>query len=457
MSQWQKGAEGGPDPAVAALAHEILDLRMERGRLPTLVLGDDFACIAGTPPPHVIARTVLRRFRTRYDRRRDEYYEAPIPRDDDAVVEAFLALLREMPAADRGTLALRVTGSLPVPQFAEEMALLVRDRCFSTIVTTSFDSLVERALDGVGMAPERDYEIVDLLDRPADIGAAPVTIVKAYAGHLERSDAMADALDAECVVVGPGSGHRSLIHGLANPGGQLWWVSQAPLQPHEERAYSGARDFHHVGGPAGDPDRFFAELSLWLLQMPSLVVQRAYDEGAVLRPARETELRATSARESLASLAGSSYSTEPETKDFERLLLESRIDRCRDALRRLERRGGGVVGDEALDAQLGYQREQLALLEEHLYALADSHAELLHILGQVRASAAPGLDPATSEYFDSLIARVGDELKRPEPNDAIVGASVGAAAVLADRAGVEPSLVRRLANSAPGSSIRLGP
>ena len=289
------------------------------------------------------------------------------------------------------------------------------------IVTTSFDALVERALDGVGMVPGRDYEIVDLLEDAPDFDTTPVTVIKAYGGRLPRSGAMADALDAECVVVGPGPCDPPLVHALAYPGGPLWWVSQAPLQSHDERAYRATRDLYHVRGPAGDPDRFFAELSLRLLQLPSIVAQRAYDEGTASRPGRSTDVAAASVSDALAKVAGSVSGTEAEVDDFERLLLQTRIDRCRDAVRRLEQRGGGELGDEVLDSQLAYQRRQLTSLEERLHARADPTAQLPELLRDVKASMALELDPRTLDYVDGLVAYVDDELKRAEPNDAIVG------------------------------------
>ena len=115
MSTWQVGGgEATPDLAVGKLAQEILDRRLDGGRMPTLLLGTGFAAAAGTPPLPEIARDVLERLHIGH---------TPVQANEEST-DAFIALLKGMDAADRAAISLRTTAMVPVPQFAEEMALL---------------------------------------------------------------------------------------------------------------------------------------------------------------------------------------------------------------------------------------------------------------------------------------------------------------------------------------------
>jgi hypothetical protein len=423
-------------PALETLAQEIAARKNDGTPPVTLLLGTGAAREAGIPAIADIARRVLRRGKAP---------SGSTPTADGAV-GAFLDRLASIDGPDRAAVAERMSAGIPVPQFAAEMALLAREGFFRTVISTSFDTLPERALDDAGMVYDRDYGVVDMLDDEPRFGALPLMIVKAYAG-LGRTGPVAEALDGACVVAGPGDDDPPLVDALANPGGPLWWISERPVPS----AYRQSRTVHVV---ATDADRLFGELSFLLLQSPSLNIVSSYTnagKGDILPTSRGddtmTEIAGgATVSTKLRSMGGTSPPADVGDDDFERELLRMRIKRCRQAVRRLERRGGGTVGDPAIDVQLAYERTRLAELETSLQPAGPTKVGILKVLSDVESSPAVTADARTRDYLHTLVAEITAELQRPRPNGMIVGASLNAVRMVAESAGVDRGVMREISD-----------
>jgi hypothetical protein len=373
-------------------------------------------------------------------------------------VSEFRGWLERSAPVDRAIIAAQLTGTVPVPQFAQEMALLARDSFFETIVTRSFDALPERALEMTGLFDEEGYRIVDCVDHEWDGTTDGLIVVKAYQDTIDRTPAVEQALDGMVIAVGAGESDTALVNALAYEGGPLWWVDRDPPPRADRDAYERARELRLVVGAAGAPDRFFGELSLLLQQIPSVNVakmpRQAVDDSRALVKERSSSTASVRDRRSVVAARGGIGGVSPDgeaAEEFERLLLRTRTQRCRDAIRRLRRRGGGMSIDEGVDRQLDYQLQLLDRLEIQLRTLEPTKQAMLGLLGAIRDASVKSGDSATTEFLDGLIARIDDEYRRADPNQDIVGATLGAVAILADRVGVSPALVQQLSAYAPNT------
>jgi hypothetical protein len=433
------------DSAIAALAQETFRRRVELAPAPTLLLGVDFAGAAGIPSLSELAAA----------------HGSAIAGTER--VDAFRGWLERAAPVERAITAAQLTGTIPVPQFAQEMALLARDGFFDAIVTRSFDALPERALEMTGLVDEEDYRIVDLVDDDWDgSDIADLTVIKAYGKTIPRTPPLQSALAGMVIAVGAGDSDSALANALADGGGPLWWVDRHQPPPRDRDAYERARDLRLVVGPAGDPDRFFGELSLLLQQIPSInlakMPHQAGDRPPALPKDRASRLGPGRHSRSVVAALGSIGGVYPEHEapdEFERLLLRTRMQRCRDAIRRLRRRGGGMSIDEGVDRQLAYELQLLDLLEIQHRTLEPSKKAMLELLGAIRDASMDSGDPETTAFLDTLVATIDDEFHRPEPNQHIVGTTLGAVANLAQRVGVSPTLVTQL--SAYALNTKQGP
>lgn len=427
------------DPAITALAHETFRRRVDLAPPPTLLLGLDFARAAGIPSFSELATVAV-----------------PDTPETERVRE-FREWLERVAPVDRAIIAAQLTGTIPVPQFAQEMALLARDGFFETIVTRSFDALPERALEMTGLFDEDGYRIVDCVDQEWDGVTAGLIVAKAYRETIDRTPPVQPAIDGMVIAVGAGESDTALVNALAYEGGPLWWVDRHPPPPADRDAYERARELRLVVGAAGEPDRFFGELSLLLQQIPSVNVakmpRQAVDESRALVKDRSISHAPGRDRRSVVAARGiGGVSPDDEApEEFERRLLRTRTQRCRDAIRRLRRRGGGMEIDQGVDRQLDYQLRLLDRLEIQLRTLEPTKQAMLGLLSAVRDASVQSGDSASTEFLDGLIARIDDEYRRPDPNQDIVGATLGAVAILAERVGVSPALVKQLSAYAPNT------
>jgi hypothetical protein len=423
---------------IAALAQEVFRRRVDPAPPPTLVLGIGVAKAAGMPSYAEMAKAIT----------------PDLPADEQRV-SALRGWLAKAAPVDRAIAAAHLTGTIPIPQFAQELALLARDGFFGAIVTRSFNALLERALELAGVIDEEGYQVVDLLDGDFERDSRRLTIVKAYGERIDRTPALEPLLDGMVIVLGAGEEDMELTQALAHHGGPLWWVDREPPLARAQETYEAGREVRQITGTCGEPDRFFGELSLFLQQIPSVNVARmpreAADKSWALIRDRSGGTQPGHESRLVVAALGSIGGVAPEygtPEEFERLLLRTRYQRCRDAIRRLRRRGGGMAIDEAVDRQLAYQKKLLDRLEILLRTHELTKATLFELLDAVRQASADS-DPTTAKFLDTLVERIGDEYAHDEPNQQIVGATLGAVTILAAQAGVAPELVERLSAFAP--------
>ena len=428
----------GPDPRIGALAQDLLFRRFDGVGLSALLVGSELVRSAGAPPFSEIAARILR----------EQVPGSQSAAPEEGAEAAFIGFLEGLATPDRLALAAQASETVPVSEAAQELALLARDGFFGAIVTMSFDNLVERALEAAGLVYGRDFGVVDLLDGPPP-ESRQLTVVKAYApSGIPRSDQLGRLLDEIAVVVGPGPEDPD-FEVLAWPGGAVWWFGQTAPRPalHDALLRAG-RQVTVVTGQTGSPDRFFGELSLRLQQLPSLNVLEQ-SRSSFRASSSLAKSRSGSVRASLGVAGGTELPHGFDDEDFERLLLRTRLQRAREEIRRLERLGGGTGIDRALDTQIDYERTECVTLEADLRAMEKTRARLLGLLDEIKTSSAGRTDASTADYMTSLVNRIDEEYRNAEPNQHIVGATIGAVSALANIVGIEPDLVRELSAYAP--------
>ncbi|HEX8084328.1 MAG TPA: hypothetical protein VF529_08555 [Solirubrobacteraceae bacterium] len=444
-------------PNTALLAAETAARRAGGDEPPVLFLGAGCARSAGAPSIAAIARNVFSQLEARD-------IDVPLPpagAGDSELAAAFRRLLLTLPRIQRAGLSLQASATVPVPQFLQDLAVLVRAGTFGALVTTAFDALLERALAGSGMRPERDFAVLDVGDQESEAGDVPpgaIRVLKLYGDREACSGtALGELLAAPLVVVGHQADDPPLADKAAVAGGPVWWVEPSPAGSPDLQALDRVRDVHRVDGPAGDPDRFFAELAVMLIQLPAInlsarpeeALQKAQAEGLV-DPGKASErivVDAGSFSGVLAQIGG----TEPpaDEEEFERQLLQGRLRRCEDVLHRLERRAAGGAVDEALRRQLEYQRREAAALASQLQVLEGTRMKVLDMLEGLTVKAKAHGDPKTVGYLNELVGRIGAEYSSPAPNENVLFASLGAVKVLADRLGGSPELMHQLSTLTP--------
>lgn len=345
----------------------------------------------------------------------------------------------------------------PVPLFYQDLALLIKSRYFNRILTTSFDTLLEQALVGAGLIPGADFEVTNFglaspqpsrraTDPSCDTPREPVSIVKLHGdldgarlmvtpGQVEESlksrrRAAQQELKGDLVMVGYDGESPLLSEWLTSyRKRELWWVSAGPWRPD---IASWGDDVINISGEAGSPAAFFSQLALRLLRLPALKAQRQGEAEAALY-------------ESAAQFDDGI--TLPE--DDEAVLLEDlrgQIRRVQASLFGLEQKASPDERPRSLQVQIDYQKQQIVTLEDKLRSLATSGPRLISLLQTIADNLEGTLnDPelgqrvgnATVEFLRHQVEAVRDQYSAGEPNQQIISAAVGAAAILAERLSVE--------------------
>lgn len=422
--------------AVTAQLAERISLRRLQGATPlTLVLGSDFASAAGAPTAAVVAERVLKR--AAGDR----------PRGSDPVAE-LRELLAGLAGPERSNLLRRAT-NVAVPQFVQELAALVRNGTFSTIVTANHDAMLERALSGAGMRLERDFQVIYVGEgfKPERPRAGKPTIVRVTGPVLDGPfDDVRAALAEESLVIGMGDADKPyVIDTLFLGGSDVWWTAPTGLEADLHDTLLRARsEVRVIAGENAEPDRFVGELLFLLVEAPvrNVLGRPVADlERTVVDLRKDT--RATDLTTVLASIGG----TAPpgDDVDFERELLQARYLRSKQMLRRLDPRIASGDATPLAKRQFEYERGRLEEIEQRLQALeCAAEPPIVETLEALRLADPMKADPEAVRYLEVLAGQVDFELNRDHPNQAIVDAAVGAARILAQRVGVEPALVERL-------------
>jgi hypothetical protein len=455
-----------PHAGTRALAVSLGGGRSEAKPPPVLVLGDQCADAAGIPPISELARQSLEHaaaFINRTPLLRTFGIELPdSDADDEALTRTFLEVVTRSPVGPTAVLG-RLTWNVPVPLFYQELAALVRDRYFSTVVTTGHDTLLERALDAAGMRVGADYRVVAPALESASPAPSPdddgpsILLLKLFGpGPLELD--LPDVLSAGAVVVGYSGEIQELTSALSTTA-PLWWVASARPEPPLLDQLPATDAVRWIDGPSAEPDRFAGELAVRLLNLPRVnLLKRSLREalpGALaLTLSTATGLQAAGG---IAAATVAALTRAEDDAEFEEQFVRGRRRRCQATLLRLEEEVGTGDRPDWFTQQLEYQRRQLVELEARLRALKTSRTRLLALLTEIEEAATGALDPEhaaaadaeTLEYLRSLIETIRGEYAREGANQAILGANVAAVRALAEGLNVDERLIGRLADFAP--------
>ena len=429
-----------PGSATARLAQDIADRRAAGEVLPLLFLGAACSRAAQTPRIADIGRDVITQLSEDPDIAPPGLPPADAP--DSVIVPAFRELVLELPPIQRRALALHAANDVPVPQFVQDIALLVRDRLFSTVMTSAFDALLERALNFLSVRPGQSLGIVDVGDDPA----SPITAPGALVLLKVLGSRVPGTLESPVIVVGHEADDPEIFEALSVRGGPVWWVSESP-PPEGLVAVSGGREIVLVDGPGGHPDRFFGELAVLAVQMPAVNVL-ADPKGAYRKAtALHVDDKVSSISAALAAVGGTA--PPDDEQEFERQLLEGRHRRCEEVLGRLQQQGAGGALGSSLEQQVTYQRQELTRLEQQLRSLSANRSDLLDALALVEESPEAAASRPAAHYLLECAGRIRAEYERDEPDEDVISAALAALAVLGSRLGVSSELMHRLEAHAP--------
>jgi len=446
---------------IVQLAHEMAERRAEPARSPLILfLGEGCARAAHVPSTIDIARAVLRDDSlptAKYVQGRDRRY-------NEQVLDAFYEYVGDLSRRERYWLFQRYYAQVPVPLFYQDLVRLIEAGHFLHILTTNIDTLLEQALNGAGLWPDRDYELVSLSAskrhlKPRDPDSPPleIMVVKLH-GDVAKQEAaitpdeimdflmrhrtfLEGELSGDMVMVGYEFESEPVTGWLArgyesvwSHEPTLWWVSaERPaweqLGPIEE-----SRRIQYVDGDGAAPEVFFSRLLYTLEDMAK--PGTAGTQESFLQKGKVTD-----------------YGAEFSDANY----LRQQIRRNQQVLYGLGQRAIPGEKNVQLEAQIEYQRGVVTVLEDQLRGLTENKSRLLEVMYEVRNSAGRSkVDPATIEFLNSQIHTVAQQYDSPRPNQDIVSASVSATLVLTNRLGpkvVDPALSRELASFVPSSPV----
>lgn len=393
-----------------------------------LALGESCASAAGVPDLLEIARMVFEDSDLAA-----QYLTQGDLEDDDDLLHGIQEYLEEMTSAQRQRMLQSFYDPVPVPVFYQDLALLVKAGYFSIILTTSLDTLLEKALSNAGLWAGMDFSQLNLVvpgpDNQEDLDEvleAPICILKfpglgagkqtGLAGRIaelnHRLRAKIGADPCEIVVAGYEFENEALNRLLADTRGRFWWVNTHKPHTRRLRRLAGDREVRLIGGPTAMPETFFSRLVYHLIRQPWI------------------------------------KAATPSTE-----ILRDQLDRSRALLKDLEQRL--PPGEQPASQQLAYQRKQVAALEDEWRSLEPTSARLLELvegLVQVVQSSKASQETRLLAYLETQAQAIQQEYQQSQPNQALVSAAVSALLVLAERLGAEivpGEIVRELAEYAP--------
>jgi hypothetical protein len=410
---------------------------------------------------------------------------------DDDMLQTFYKQLEKLSPGYVFRILQSHYSNTPVPLFYQDLALLIRNRYFGRILTTNLDTLLEQALGNAGLVPNVDFRVINLglnarqekflqarapttQSEPgsgSETGREPVSIVKLHGdiaagqlmitpGQIEESlksqrGVAKQELKGDMVMVGYQFESPMLNDWLSSyRKRELWWAA-AEEQPEQSEVSSWGDDVTMIVGGTGKPEEFFSQLALRLLRLPVLSF--------------EPQACATEDADPAAQMAATAL-----TADDEEVLsedLRGQIRRIQASLYSLEQKASPDERPTSLQTQIDYQKQQILALEDRLRSLSMSGPRLLGLLETITDHLQSALDDpssssrpvsgATVNFLRQLYQAVKEQYASGEPNQQIISAAVGAAAILAERLNVEHGVscvttaqVRELASFVPTVATR---
>lgn len=468
-----------PNPGIDELARDLADRRRIQDSMsyqkrksprsqpmdpPIVFLGEEFAREAGVPGVEQIAlRDISELMETnpkaamRYvspqlwedakwelGRSGREFDWRNPPPATRALVDAFYKRLAGQPSVVRYATLQRLYSDFPVPQPYQDLATLIKARHFTRILTINLDTMLEKALELLGL-PKAHCSVTDLGDkRTAQKYAAPystspaVTIIRLpahpaldQAGVTARD--IAAALGAEedqvrlpgqddIIMVGADGSCPPLNEWLGSTDGTIWWVSERSPEPDRLGPALNRRQLEVVGLGDIGLEGFFVQLLLRL-------------QGGVLAPLPSTK---------------GPISVQPSS-DLE--ILRDRLSRARQVLTLL--RSAVSRGDTARRLQMEEQERVVAELEDQL--LQRAQPTVLALADELEAQL--GKSPAESAgvaYLRNQLGALRSAYAEPVPDKYLVAASLQGTLAAIRGLGpdvVDPKLVEQIASYVPSGRV----
>jgi hypothetical protein len=464
-----------PTDNISRLVDELADRRLRKDSAPPLLfLGTKCGEAAGVPGPEVMAPKVLAELRDS-DK---SLFKALLPDGDlsneDEVVSAFLRLLGGMTDIQRYRVLYPFYSRVPVPLFYQDLATLISAGVFTHILTTNVDALLEQALSSAGLRRKADYDVM-VLSVPRDPTGppefspdVPVLIVKLHGdlgqteipiGDLEIEQAIRSQrlfvkgeLRGDIVMVGYEFESMPIEDWLKRMtvGAELWWVNPEPPDQLRMAPIEQSREVIYIERENADPQNFFGVLATMLLRVPvTRTLTTSFDEFVKASASGQTSPDAIS--------RGIPQESEA---DLELEVLRGQLQRAQTVKRSIEQTLPSGDSSTQQETQLEYQRKQATQLEDEVRARGQHLlVELMQSMEDAVArtqqdpSRSGLLDPDTVGFLNEQISAVRRESSKPDPNQHVVSAAMGALSVMADRLGRDvfpEDVTARLASFSPG-------
>jgi hypothetical protein len=481
-----------PIQDVQTLAGELLD-RREFSSQPVLLLGAGCARAAGVPSLENVAFQVFASYFQ--DPALVEKYLSPSywlelqkqpedQRDYAPLLQAFFQFMASLSGMARYNVLKPFYDRIPVPRFYRDLAQLLIGRYFTHVLTTSFDSLLEGALNELGLTAQRDYDVISLgADPSRRLGSrsaydteAVLTLVKLHGDlaqlkvalspeeieqALRAQQAMVKGeLSQDMVVVGYDFESEPVSRWLRWTPGTLWWVSEEQPSGEPIAALEEKRPIRYIEGSSARPEEFFGVLLTVLKSMaPRWTEEDWSDWGSGLESWDGAPMSSAEGpiSKGLVSTPPSSLSTTlPGPDDLELRYVQQQLQSSRSVLSSLEQQATTKMGpDVSLKVQIDYQQQQIAQLEARLRELAYGGSYVVDLMRRITNSVRrAGGDSGAVSFLTKQTNTVKKEYERAEPNQDVVSAAIGATVYLAGRLGpdaVDQEAVTDLGSIAPGA------
>jgi hypothetical protein len=248
---------------------------------------------------------------------------------------------------------------------------------------------------------------------------------------------------------------------------ELWWVNSAPPDAPENDIRSWAGEVVFMDEEISSPDTFFGQLSLRLLRRPAYESLKKSFKSYIERSAGPDE-------------SGDVAETSPES-DEEMVIedLKAKIRSTQSLLNSLEHSMPPGERSPTIQAQIDYQKRQIAQLEDELRSMSKCRSQLLGLLKQVNEVLHSAHDKAelrfkvpetTLLFVQKMLDTVSEQYQTDRPDQHVVSSAIGAVSMVAERlsidfgaeagkpdsdpAGVLGELARAIATFAPSIPVR---
>ncbi len=348
---------------------------------------------------------------------------------EEEVAGAFLDWLRAMAPVQRFA-TMRALYHVPVPLFLRDLADLVAAGHVRTVYTAAVDTLLEQALDEVGLRQGRDYAVTapgappELTGTPPAPGgtsptpAAPRARIVKLCGDVFHGPLPSEAGPVPDEAPPPGVEVAVVGHEVHDPprgidlwmlllrGRRVWWVAPEPDRAATAPLREGG-EVRYLEGEDGDPEVFFGLLATHLIRLPAV--------AAVTAPAART---------------GTGASAPPgraEPEVVRREYFRGRLLKSQAVTQWLREARVPGVTDSALEEELDYQHRLVermgpAVLDSAVSDAVKAVGDAVNAVGAARPEG--GLAVKLQDWVQEQAKRVSEQAHSAAPD---LGVAVRAA------------------------------